>query len=80
MLISAFGYTLSRFAGSRYAVFGNTVDGREITGSSGAVGMFVRTLPLVLDCADRDTAEFVADASAKVLGAIENQQCSFFSI
>ncbi|WII08342.1 amino acid adenylation domain-containing protein [Methanomassiliicoccales archaeon LGM-RCC1] len=80
LLCAAFGYTLSRFSGTRDAVFTHTVNGRDLTGSEGSAGMFVRTLPLALDCRDRTVGEFVSEASERIFGTISNQLCTFHSI
>ena len=80
LLCAAFGYTLSRFSGTKDAVFAHIVNGRDLTGSEGSAGMFVRTLPLVLDCRDRTVKEFVSEASERIFGTVSNQLCPFHTI
>ena len=80
MLAAAFGYTLSRFTGSSIALFSHIVNGRDLTSSEDSVGMFVRTLPIVLDCNDRLVSEFVSESSDRIFGTISNQLCPFHQI
>ena len=77
LLAAAFGYTLSRFTGSRYAVFSHIVNGRELTGSERSCGMFVRTLPIAMDCRDDSVRGFLSRQSQALLGTISNQVCQF---
>jgi amino acid adenylation domain-containing protein len=80
LLNAAFGYTLSRFSGTHDAVFSHIVNGRDLTGSENSAGMFVRTLPLALDCRDRTVKEFVSEASERIFGTITNQLCPFHEV
>ncbi len=80
LLASAFGYMLSRFTGSPDAVFAHIVNGRDLTGSEDSAGMFVRTLPVALDCRDRSVREFVTQSSERIFGTISNQLCPFHRI
>jgi amino acid adenylation domain-containing protein len=79
-LATAFGYALSRFTGSSTAVFSHIVNGRDLTSSEDSAGMFVRTLPVAIDCRDRPVSEFVSESSERILGTIENQLCPFHRI
>lgn len=47
---SVFAYILSRFTGSSKVLFNLIEDGRGHGDFSNSVGMFVRTLPLIIDC------------------------------
>ncbi len=69
---AAFAYTLSRFTGRSDAVFCLIENGRNIPGLEDKVGMFVKTLPVRMECSDRPVAEYVNDASAVYLGAMSN--------
>ena len=68
---------LSRFAGSDDAVFSHIVNGRDLTSSENSAGMFVRTLPIVLDCRDRPVEDFVSESSDRILDSIQNQLCPY---
>ncbi len=78
LLAAAFGYTLSRFTGSTHAFFGNTINGRDVTGSHSSVGMFVRTVPTVIDCSDRSVQEFLQKSNELIFDTMSNQQCPFY--
>ena len=78
MLASAFGYMLSRFTGSSGAVFETIINGREQAGTG--VGMFVRTLPIAIDCSDRSVREFIESSSDVLFGVISNQRCPFHAV
>ena len=56
---SVFAYTLSRFAGSSKVLFNLIEDGRGHIDLSNSVGMFVRTLPLLIDCKNQDVSSFL---------------------
>ncbi len=58
-------------------MFSHIVNGRDLTGSYGSVGMFVRTLPVAVDCRDRPVREFVRQTSDAIFGTISNQLCPF---
>ncbi|MBO4568540.1 MAG: amino acid adenylation domain-containing protein, partial [Candidatus Methanomethylophilaceae archaeon] len=77
LLAAAFGYMLSRFTGSGTSVFSHIVNGRDLTSSEGSAGMFVRTLPVAIDCRDRAVSEFVSESSDVILGTVANQLCPF---
>ncbi|MCR4927238.1 MAG: AMP-binding protein [Lachnospiraceae bacterium] len=56
---SVFAYTLSGYCGSEKVLFNMITDGRGHIDLSGSVGMFVKTLPVLADCADRSTDDFL---------------------
>ena len=68
---------LSRFTGSDDAVFAHIVNGRDLTSSENSVGMFVRTLPIALDCRDRPVEDFIKGSSDRILDSIQNQLCPY---
>ena len=71
---------LSRFTGSEDAVFSHIVNGRDLTSSENSAGMFVRTLPIALDCRDRPVEDFVSESSDRILDSIQNQLCPYHRI
>jgi amino acid adenylation domain-containing protein len=70
LMTSAFAYTLSRFTGRSDAVFCVLDNGRSIPGLERSIGMFVRTVPVRIDCSDRAVKEYVSMASKTVYGSI----------
>ena len=68
---------LSRFTGSEDAVFSTIVNGRDLTSSEQSAGMFVRTLPIALDCRDRPVEDFIKGSSDRILDSIQNQLCPY---
>lgn len=61
-----FAYTLSRFSGSEKVLFSLIEDGRGHIDLSQSVGMFVKTLPVLLDCSDRSVDAFLKDTSGLI--------------
>ena len=62
-LTSVFAYTLSRFSGSQKVLFNLIEDGRGHIDLSESVGMYVRTLPVLLDCENRGIDSFLKYSS-----------------
>jgi len=60
---SVFAYTLSRFTGSSKVLFNLVEDGRGHVNLSDSIGMFVRTLPLLIDCKDQEISSFLKNSS-----------------
>ena len=58
-----FAYTLSRFTGSSKVLFNIIEDGRGHIDLSKSVGMFVRTLPLIIDCKNQNVGSFLKNSS-----------------
>ena len=54
-----FAYTLSKFSGSSKVLFNLIEDGRGHIDLSESVGMFVRTLPLLIDCQSQNVSSFL---------------------
>ena len=63
---SVFAYTLSRFAGSEKVLFNLVEDGRGHFDLSESVGMFVKTLPVLMDCRNQDTDSFFRYSSGLI--------------
>ena len=67
---SVFAYTLSRFVGSEKVSFNIIENGRDRFNNFDSVGMFVNTLPLLVDCKNQDISSFVEYLSDMVYGVI----------
>ena len=67
---SIFAYTLSRFVGNDKVLFNIVENGRDRFGNYDAIGMFVNTLPLLIDCKNQDISSFVEYVSAVVYGVM----------
>ena len=68
---SVFAFTLSRFTGSSKALFNLVEDGRGSMDLSDSVGMFVRTLPLLIDCNNQSIESFLNSSSTLVGSAMK---------
>ena len=55
---SIFAYTISRFTGSYKVLFNLVTDGRGHIDLSDSVGMFAKTLPLLMDCKNQKVSSF----------------------
>ena len=67
---SVFAYTLSRFVGSEKVSFNIIENGRDRFRNYDSIGMFVNTLPLLVDCKNQDISSFVEYLSDMVYGVI----------
>ena len=63
---SVFAYTLSRFTGSSKVLFNLLEDGRGHIDLSESVGMFVKTLPVLIDCKNQSVASFLDYSSTLI--------------
>lgn len=68
---SVFAYSLSRFSGSTKVLFNLIENGRGHMDLSKSVGMFVRTLPLLLDCKNQSVSSFLKNSSNKINSLME---------
>ena len=66
---SVFAYALSRFAGSNKVLFNIIDDGRGNIDLSESVGMFVKTLPVLLDCTNQNIDSFL-DYSSTLINSV----------
>ena len=66
---SVFAYTLSRFSGSSKVLFNLIEDGRGHIDLSESVGMFVHTLPLLIDCKNQSVSSFL-DYSSNLINSV----------
>ena len=58
LFTGVFAYTLSRFVGSDKVLFNLIDNGRDRFNNYDAVGMYVNTLPLLVDCKNQDVSSF----------------------
>ncbi len=63
---SVFAYTLSRFTGSEKVLFNIIENGRGHINLSESVGMFVRTLPLLIDCKKQNIDSFLKKTASLI--------------
>ena len=68
---SVFSYTLSRFTGSSKVLFDLIVDGRGHIDLSESVGMFAKTLPILMDCKNQDVSSFLKYSSDLINSAMK---------
>ncbi|WP_407422907.1 amino acid adenylation domain-containing protein [Methanobrevibacter sp.] len=68
---SVFAYTLSRFVGSDKVLFNIVENGRDRFVNYDSIGMFVNTLPLLVDCENQDVQSFMEYVSEKVYGVMK---------
>ena len=61
LFTGVFAYTLSRFTGDNKILFNVLDNGRDNLSNYESIGMFVNTLPLIVDCCDNDVASFIGD-------------------
>ena len=59
LFTSVFAYTLSRFAGSDKVLFNVVEYGRGRFNNNNAIGMYVNTLPMLVDCKDQNVSDFM---------------------
>ena len=59
LFTSVFAYTLSRFTGNDKALFNIIDNGRSRFNNYNAIGMYVNTLPILVDCSNRDISSFI---------------------
>ena len=66
LFTSVFAYTLSRFVGNDNVLFNIIENGRDRFNNFNAIGMFVNTLPLLVNCQDQDIKSFMKDMSGLI--------------
>ena len=71
-LNSIFAYTYSRFIGHDKVYYNFTEHGRHEYYSQDALGMFVRTIPIIVDCKNDSINDYVSNTSDLILKAMEN--------
>ena len=70
LFTSVFAYTLSGFVGSDKVLFSIVENGRDKFNNFNSIGMYVNTLPLLVDCKNRDVSSFMEDLSGMIYDVI----------
>ncbi|WP_461463588.1 amino acid adenylation domain-containing protein, partial [Methanobrevibacter sp.] len=69
-LNAVFAYTYSRFVGGSKVCYTFTEHGRHEDYSQDALGMFVRTVPVLVDCSNRSVGDYLSGVSDLILEAM----------
>ena len=72
LLNSVFAYTYSRFTGSNKVYYNFTEHGRHESYLQDAVGMFVRTIPVIVDCENKSVNDYVTNVADLILKSMAN--------
>ena len=67
---SVFAYTLSRFIGNEKVLFNIIENGRDRFNNFDSIGMFVNTLPLLIDCKNQNIDSFIEYVSSVIYGVM----------
>ena len=70
-LNAIFAYTYSRFTGSGKVYYNFTEHGRHETYLEDALGMYIRTIPIIVDCENKSIKEYLSDVSDLILALVE---------
>ena len=76
-LNAVFAYTYSRFTGGDKVYYTFTEHGRHEEYSRDALGMFVRTIPILVDCSDKSVIEYLGSVSDLILDSMSNSVYPF---
>ena len=76
-LNAVFAYAYSRFVGGDKVYYTFTENGRHEEYSLDALGMFVRTIPILVDCSDKSVVEYVGGVSDLILDSMSNSVYPF---
>ncbi|WP_461463985.1 condensation domain-containing protein, partial [Methanobrevibacter sp.] len=69
-LNAVFAYTYSRFTGSDCVYYNFTEHGRHEDYCKDSLGMFVRTIPLIVKCENVSVEEYLSDVSGLILDSM----------
>ncbi|WP_407432411.1 condensation domain-containing protein, partial [Methanobrevibacter sp.] len=72
LLNAVFSYTCSRFSGSNKVYYNFTEHGRHDDYAQNALGMFIRTIPVLVDCENKDISDYLNDVSDLILKSMTN--------
>ena len=70
LFTSAFAYALSRFTGSETALFNLVENGRDRFGNFGSIGMYVNTLPLLVECKNQSVSSFMENVAGRIYDVV----------
>ena len=71
LFTSVFAYTLSRFVGNENVLFNVIENGRDRFNNFNAIGMFVNTLPILVDCRNQEIASFMEYMSDRIYSVMK---------
>ena len=71
-LNATFAYTCSRFAASDKVFYTYTQHGRNEPHSQNAVGMFVRTIPIIVDCSNDSVKDYLNNVSDLIIDSMKH--------
>ena len=74
---SIFAYTLSRFTGSSKVLFNLLEDGRGHVDLTDSIGMFMRTLPILIDCENKSVESFLKNSAKLINSAMKYDMYPF---
>ena len=77
LFISIFAYTLSRFTGNNKVLFNIIENGRDRFNNLDAIGMYVNTLPILVDCKNQSVSDFMNQMSDLVYDVMRHNYYSF---
>ena len=66
LFTGVFAYTLSRFAGNDKILFNIIENGRDRFNNFDSIGMYVNTLPILVDCKNQDLISFMNHVSNRI--------------
>ncbi|MCQ2795573.1 MAG: amino acid adenylation domain-containing protein [Bacilli bacterium] len=70
LFTSVFAYTLSRFTNASQSYFAMIENGRDRLNTSEFIGMFVNTLPILIDCSNDSISNFIKKSKEKIYQTI----------
>ena len=76
-MLAATSYALSRYANDRRVYLSTISNGRSDVRTSGTVGMFVNTLPLMVEVADESRGDFLKRSALALSDALSNERYPF---
>ena len=71
-LNAVFAYTCSRFTGSSKVYYNFTEHGRHETYNQKSLGMYVNTIPIIVDCSNTSVDEYLSDVSDLILDSMSS--------
>lgn len=66
LFTGAFAYTLSRFTGYETASFNIVENGRDRFNNFNSIGMYVNTLPILVNCKNQDVTSFIGNTASLI--------------
>ena len=72
ILNAVFAYTYSRFTGKDKVYYNYTQHGRHEPYAQKALGMFVRTIPIIVDCSNSSINEYLTTVSDLILDSMKH--------